>query len=118
MQRWRKAAPTPPAAAGTASRTLAGKPRPAPTGSRARPGGTSEPAHQALRPEPEEAEKQRIDDHVLVDGADQESRKGFDHADQKSGDERAGHAAETAKRYRDESDDGQRFTDGRHDVEE
>src|ERR1700739_4898438 len=109
MLRSRKAAPTRPAAAGTASRTQADKRQPAPTGSQARPGGASEPAHQALRPEPEEAEKQRIDDHVLVHCTDPKPRKGFDHADQKAGDERAGHAAETAKRYGDESDDGQRF---------
>src|SRR6516162_10898154 len=101
MLRWRKAAPTRPAVAGRASTAPMDRRQPAPTGSRARAGGASEPAHQALRPEPEEAEKQGIDDHVLVDGADQESGKGFDHADQKSGDERAGHAAETAKRYRD-----------------
>src|ERR1700694_580049 len=118
MPRTHKAAPPRRAVAGTASRVPGDRRWPEPKSPRARADAASHLAHQALRPEPEEAEEQGIHDHVLVDSADQIGRQGLDDTDRKSGHERAGHTAETTQRHRDEGYDPQRFADGRHDIKE
>src|SRR3979409_1435392 len=75
-------------------------------------------AHQALRPEPEETQEQRIHHDVLVNSADPVGRHRLDHPDQQARDQRTRHAAEPAERYRDEGDNTERLADGRRNIKE
>src|SRR5258708_18277135 len=118
MTRPNTAAPAPRAAVETASRTPADRRRKAPAPPNTTASAASHLAHQALRPEPEKAEKQRIHHHVLVHGADQIRRQGLDDADQESRHQRAGHAAEAAKRHRDQRYDAPGRSDSRAAVEQ
>src|SRR3981081_1373702 len=111
------------AAAETASKTIADRqspPRPPlkATESAASDLALSRFAHQALRPEPEETQEQRIHHDVLVDSADPIRRYRLDDTDQQARYQRSRHTAETAERYRDKGDDAERLADGRRDIKE